>query len=119
MLQLPVELISEIARYISSKEDRLHLLGLRGVCRTLCSLVTPHAFRVLYVASRTTSLAAFKQLQESPQLRVHVQEIEFEYLHPLNSYQLQYLYASGDWQVGYTKFESECIYLFFSSFIES
>ena len=72
--KLPLELLSEITRNVTSKEDLCRLRRVNSIFKTLA---TPAAFSNIVVRSNKKSADSFFTLIYTPHMVRHVQSIEY------------------------------------------
>ncbi|KAH9021497.1 hypothetical protein EDB85DRAFT_2293481 [Lactarius pseudohatsudake] len=74
LLSLPLELLDEVIDYVTTSPQEI--LTLRSVNKTLCSLVTPAAFREIVVYTRDESTQGFLELLVSTHISKHVRVVQ-------------------------------------------
>ncbi|KAI0049119.1 hypothetical protein FA95DRAFT_1604651 [Auriscalpium vulgare] len=74
MSPLPIELLSEIASGVASEED---LRQLRAVSKAFKNIASADAFRKITVSPSVKSARGLLNILDSPELVMHVREIEF------------------------------------------
>ncbi|KAH9030890.1 hypothetical protein EDB85DRAFT_2290300 [Lactarius pseudohatsudake] len=74
LLSLPLELLDQVIDYVATSPQEI--LTLRSVNKTLCSLVTPAAFREIVVYTRDKNIHGFLELLVSTHISKHVRVVQ-------------------------------------------
>ncbi|KAH8993861.1 hypothetical protein EDB86DRAFT_1315852 [Lactarius hatsudake] len=74
LLSLPLELLDQVIDYVATSPQEI--LTLRSVNKTLCSLVTPAAFRKIVVQTTDEGIQAFLELLVSTHISKHVRVVQ-------------------------------------------
>ncbi|KAH9011964.1 hypothetical protein EDB83DRAFT_2680617 [Lactarius deliciosus] len=74
LLSLPLELLDQVIDYVATSPQEI--LTLRSVNKTLCSLVTPEAFRKIVVQTTDEGIQGFLELLVSTHISKHVRVVQ-------------------------------------------